>query len=87
MKIKDGFILSNNGNGCIAVPVGEAEDKLSGFIRLNATGEYLWKQLTRDITEDELVARMTADFTGLDEATARHDLRDFLRTIDRALEK
>ncbi len=87
MKIKDGYILSSIGNKCIAVAVGEMSEEFSGMIQLNPAGEYLWKELEQGISEDELVAKMLERYTGLDEQTARTDLREFLDTIKIAVEE
>jgi len=86
MKIKDGFILRPVGNQFMAVAIGAAGKKFNGMIRINEAGGFLWKELQQEITEDELVAKMLERYDGLDEDTARKDLREFVDSIRVAIE-
>jgi len=86
MKIKEGFVLHQVGTEYMAVAIGAAGESFNGMIRVNAAGEYLWRQMEQEITEDELVAKMLERYEDLDEKTARKDLREFADTIRAAIE-
>lgn len=87
LKTKKGFILRRMGSEYMVVAVGAAAAKFNGMIQMNETGAFFWKELEQGITEAALVAKMLNRFEGLDEATARTDLREFLSSIDIALEQ
>lgn len=87
MKIKDGYILSEVAGNCLVVPLC-ANTTFSGMLRLNETGKLLWEALQKDVTEEELVAALLAEYE-IDEATARADVSRFLDSLHScgALEK
>jgi len=86
MKIKNGFILSPVGKDYMAVAVGPAGETFKGVIQINSAGGFLWNEMLKETTEAELIAKMLERYEGLDEATAKKDLEEFLKTISFALE-
>lgn len=80
MKIKEGFVLRNMGSQSVVVSVGEANKTFNGMIKLNETGEFLWKQLESDKSEEELVSAML-DCYEVSEETARGGVKKFLETL------
>lgn len=73
MRIKKDFTIQKVGNSWIAVAVGETSKNFHGMVRLNETGAFLWKKLAEcDITEDELVDAMLAEYE-VDRETAARD--------------
>lgn len=86
LKTKKGFILRKMLKEYMVVAVGAASMSFNGMIRLNETGAFLWEELEKGATEDELVQKLLARFEDLDEATAKADLAEFLETVRFALE-
>lgn len=86
MKIKKGFILRKVGNQFMAVAVGKAGKEFKGMIQINAAGEFLWNEMKKGISEDDLVQKMCDRYDGLDETTARADLKEFVESISVAIE-
>ena len=86
MKIKKGFIIRQLGSEHMVVAIGEASKEFSGMIRLNDTGAFLWNELVKGATEEEVVTAMLDTYEGLDEDTAKTDLADFNKTIEFAIE-
>ena len=86
LTTKKGFILRKMGNEYMVVSVGAAGKDFNGIIRMNQTGAFFWKELSAGTTEDELVKAAITHYDGLDEETARKDVRKFLETIAMALE-
>ena len=84
MKIKNGFILrqmSGSAQGTyIVVAVGEASEKLTGYLTLNETGAFLWKFLTAEHTVEEGVQELLAEYE-VEEELARKDVETFVNTI------
>lgn len=86
LKTKKGFLLRKLGEEYMVVAIGEASKAFNGMIRLNETGAFYWKELEKGITEEQLAVKSMERFEGLDEDTARRDLKEFLETISVALE-
>ena len=80
MKIRDGFILREVGGQPVVVAVGAASQYFNGMIRLNASSEFLFKELQEDKTIDQLVETMTNKYE-VDEKTAREDVKAFVETL------
>ncbi len=74
------------GSEYMAVAVGAAGREFSGVIRINEAGSMLWKEIEKGITEDDLIRKMMDWYEDLDEETARADVKEFLDSIQEALE-
>ena len=83
MKTKDGYLLREVAGTYVAVPTGKASVYFSGMITLNGTGAFLWKLLTEDKSEQELLSAMLEEYY-TNEATARSDISEFIKTIKAA---
>lgn len=86
LKPKNGFILRKLGAEYMMVALGEASKNFNGMIRMNETGAFYWKELEKGTTEEDLVAKTLERFQGLDQETARHDVKEFLNAISVAIE-
>ena len=62
MKIKEGFLLRCVGDNHIVVPVGSQSVDFRCIITLNETGAFLWEQLQKSATNEELVAALLAEY-------------------------
>ncbi|MBO7679764.1 MAG: PqqD family protein, partial [Thermoguttaceae bacterium] len=62
------------------VPFGRAQVDFNGMLTVNAVGAFLVEQLQNDVTEDELVERLTARYE-VDAETARKDVSSFLDSL------
>lgn len=86
IKAKKGFLLRRLGQEYMIVPIGEASKDFNGMIRMNETGAFYWKELENGITEEGLIGKMLERFEDLDEETARRDLKEFLESVEIALD-
>ncbi len=80
MKIKDGFMLRKVCEEFVVVAVGRQTLDFKGIIRLNDTGAFLWEQLQKECTSEELAAALAAEYA-VDEATARADADEFIQSL------
>lgn len=83
MKIKDCFVLRNIA-GINTVISTSNKTSFEGIITLNDTGVFMWEQLSKGVTLDELVDAMLNEYD-IDESVARTDAEAFinkLRSID-----
>ena len=80
MKIKEGFLLREIAGGTVVVPVGKTSVDFNGMITLNDTGAFLWKQLENDISEEELLQRLLAEYN-VTEDLAKKDINAFIAKL------
>lgn len=80
MKIKEGFVLRNICGEYVVVAVGRQTLDFKGLIKLNDTGAFLWEQLQKDCTEEELLVAMRAEYD-VDVATAQADIKAFVDSL------
>jgi hypothetical protein len=80
MKIEKEYILREIAGDYIIVPVGKAALEFNGMITVNETGAFLWKQLTKDTTKEELVHAMLEEYE-VSEDEARIDIEEFLHLL------
>lgn len=81
MKTKKDYIIKKVGSGYVVVTVGEASKEFNGMIRLNEAGAFIWNQLEKGATKEELLKRMLERYDDLDEETATADLEELLEKI------
>ena len=74
MRAKKGFIVRQIAGQNVAIAIGEMSKKFHGMIKLNDTGLFIWNVLQNDVTEDEIIAAMTAEYE-VDKETATADVR------------
>lgn len=77
MRVKEDYLLRNVAGSFIVVPVGETSLDFSGVITLNEVGAFLWEKLQDNITKEELVSAVLAEYD-IDEATAAADIEEFI---------
>ena len=77
MKTKKGFMLRSVAGKSIVVPIGQASVDFNGIINLNETGAFLWEQLSKGCTYDELLGALLGEYD-VPEDIARRDIDAFL---------
>lgn len=80
MKLKKGIIMEKAGDGYIAVATGDASKKFNGFIRNNQTADFIFRQLTEEKTEEQLVAALLEKYD-VSEEVALKDVRAVIEKI------
>lgn len=83
MKVKEGFMMHKVGERAVVVAVGENTKKFHGMIHLNQTGEFLWKLLCSDTTEEDLLDALTETYE-VERAEAKKGLDSFLGKLREA---
>lgn len=80
MCIRKCFKLMKVGVQNIVVATGDEEESFGGILRLNSTGEFLWKQLETDCEEAYLVASLMEEY-GIDQELAKKSVDSFLASL------
>ncbi|PJM75729.1 PqqD family protein [Bifidobacterium simiarum] len=80
MRIKDGFVLREVAGQGVVIATGEASRDFHGMIRLNGTGEMIWKSLADGRSEERIVEELTERFD-ITEEQAKTDVTAFVRQM------
>lgn len=80
MKIKEGYLLREVAGSNIVVPVGSGNMDFSGVITLNEVGSFIWKQLEKDTTKEEVLNNLLTEYD-VDKATAESDIDEFINKL------
>ena len=80
MKIKEGFAKRDIAGSTIVVPVGKTAQEFNGMITLNDSGSFFWDCFTKDITIDEAVEMVLAEYD-TDAETVRNDIDKFVKML------
>lgn len=83
MKTKKGFMLRNVAGRDIVVPIGQASVDFNGVINLNESGAFLWKELAKGCTYDELLNALLGEYD-VSEDIASRDIDAFLDVARKA---
>lgn len=83
MKTKKGFMLRNVADRNIVVPIGQASVDFNGVINLNESGAFLWKELAKGCSYDELLNALLSEYD-VAEDIARRDIDAFLDVARKA---
>ncbi len=83
MKIKDGFVLREVSGNHIVVAVGEGTKIFNGMIQLNETSAFLWKTLQEDVSEQDLVNGLVAEYK-VEKSVAESDVKEFIESLKEA---
>lgn len=79
MKIKNGFIVREVAGSTVVVPL-DPTHTFGNMLKLNGTGKFLWEKLSVDVTLDELVSFLVAEYE-IDTSTAKRDIERFLESL------
>jgi hypothetical protein len=83
MKRKDEYIIRRVAGKYVIMPTGDETFRFEGMISTNETGALLWDALAEDVTEEQLVRALRAEYD-VDEATAAADVGAFLDSVRNA---
>ena len=80
LKTKPGYSIRQVLDAYLIMSTGRAAYRPNCIMSLNESGAFLWGLLTEGAEENDLVARMLAEYD-VDEPTARKDVALFLAQL------
>jgi len=80
MKIKSGFAKRNIAGSEIVVPVGKTAAQFNGMITLNGSGGFFWDCLAKDITKEQMLQMVLAEYD-VSAETAMQDIEKFINML------
>ncbi len=84
MKLKYKFVTNEVADNIVAVVVGDDLAKFNGFIKMNDTGAFIFKQLENDVTEEEIVAACLKQYPEATEEEAKETVANFVAELVKA---
>lgn len=80
MRIEKEFVLREIAGDYIIIPTGKTVLEFNGLITVNEVGVTLWNMLQEEVTVNQLVQGVLAEYD-VDEEVAREDIQEFLDTL------
>lgn len=80
MKIVKEFVLREIAGEAILVPTGETSQEFNGMINLSATAQFIWENLEKVDSLDELVDKILDEFE-VDRELAKKDAFGFISEL------
>ena len=80
MRIEKEFVLREIAGDYIIIPTGSTVLEFNGLITVNEVGVTLWKMLQEDVTLEQMVQGVLAEYD-VEEDVAREDIQEFLDTL------
>ena len=80
MRIDKEFVLREIAGDYIFIPTGSTVLEFNGLITVNEVGVTLWKMLQDEVTLDQLVQGVLAEYD-VEEEVAREDIQEFLEAL------
>lgn len=80
MKIKNGFAKRDIAGSTIVVPVGSTAKEFNGMITLNDSGSFIWDCFLKDISIDEAVEAVLAEYD-VEREKAQVDVERFVNML------
>ena len=77
MRIKKEYVLREIAGDYIIIPVGATALEFNGLITVNEVGVTLWNMLQEEVTMEDLVQGVLAEYD-VQEEVAREDIQEFL---------
>ena len=80
MRVEKEFVLREIAGDYIIIPTGKTVLEFNGLVTVNEVGVLLWKMLQKEVTLEDLVQGVLAEYD-IDEETARADIQEFLNKL------
>lgn len=77
MKAKDGFVMRTIVDEYMIMPTGVNISQFDGTVVLNEVSAFLWEKLQRDVTREELLEDLLAEYD-VPQEIAQRDLETLL---------
>lgn len=80
MRVDKEFVLREIAGDYIIIPTGKTVLEFNGLITVNEVGVDIWKMLQEEVTFEDLVKGILAEYD-VEEEVAREDIQEFLDTL------
>ncbi len=81
MKLKYNFVTSVVADKTVAVAIGDDLGKKNGIIKMNETGAFIFKMLKNDVTKEEIIDALMAEYEAASKEEITAAVESFLKTL------
>ena len=81
MKLKYNFVTSVVADKTVAVAIGYDLGKKNGIIKMNETGAFIFKMLKNDVTKEEIIDALMAEYEAASKEEITAAVESFLKTL------
>lgn len=84
MKLKYEFVINNVAGEIVAVSVGNTEGAFNGYIKLNETGAFIFKELKNNTTREAIITKLMGEYPDATENDATESVDELLKKLGEA---
>lgn len=84
MKLKYDFVVNEVAGETVAVSVGNTEGAFNGYIKLNATGAFIFNELKKETTREEIITKLMVEYPDASEVDATESVDQLLKKLTEA---
>ncbi len=84
MKLKYEFVINKVAGETVAVSVGNTAGAFNGYIKLNDTGAFIFEQLKKETSREEIIKKLCAAYPDATENDAEESVDELLEKLDKA---
>lgn len=84
MKLKYNFVINNVAGETVAVSVGDNDGRFNGYIKLNETGAFIFKMLTKDTTREDIINALMKEYPDATQDDATESVDELLEKLNKA---
>ncbi len=84
MKLKHKFVINKIAGETVAVPICENGERFDGYIKLNKSGEIIFKALEKDAQMGDIFAALKANFPDGSDSEIKENINEFLAKLETA---
>ena len=84
MKLKYNFVINEVAGETVAVSVGNESGEFNGYIKLNKTGAFIFNQLKKDVTREDIIKNLMTEYPDASENDATESVDELLEKLSKA---
>ena len=84
MKLKYNFVINEVAGETVAVSVGNESGAFNGYIKLNKTGAFIFNQLKKDVTREDIIKNLMTEYPDASENDATESVDELLEKLSKA---
>lgn len=84
MKLKYNFVVNKVACETVAVAVGNTAGNFNGYIKLNETGALIFRMLKKDVTREDIISALIAEYPDATQQDAADSVDELLEKLKEA---
>lgn len=84
MKLKYEFVINQVAGETVAVSVGNNNGDFNGYIKLNETGAFIFKELKADVTREQIIQNLLKQYPNATLQEVSDSVDDLIEKLSKA---